>query len=268
MAEQSYFWDTNGTGDGATNYTEAQMAKMWRFLVGNGIVPGVNNLRFTGSTNTVSIFAGAASSDGFVYVNDGTVTFSVPSPSAGTTRIDRIVLRANWAAQTVRLTRIAGAESSTPVIPALIQNSGTTYDVPLYTYDINSIGAIDNVGDDRRPSPGIGSLVYSRVGGNVTDWSVPGTFSMNTLGNTQTVMGSADAAFSSVAGRSVSVLLPVTFAGAPLIQLTVYNPSSTVVVVPTLTSVGVGSFAAYLETRGGNTINQAMRLLWSATGQI
>jgi hypothetical protein len=51
-----------------------------------------------------------------------------------------VVLRVAWAAQTVRITRIAGTEGAG--LPALTQTPGTTYDVPLASASITTGGAI------------------------------------------------------------------------------------------------------------------------------
>jgi hypothetical protein len=64
----------------------------------------------------------------------------------GATRIDRIVLRASWAAQTVRITRIAGVENDDA--PALTQTPGTTYDIPLAQVSITTGGVI-TITDER-----------------------------------------------------------------------------------------------------------------------
>jgi len=63
----------------------------------------------------------------------------IPSPTVST-RIDRIVLRKSWVAQTVRITRIEGIEGGGA--PALTQTDGTTWDIPLYQVSITTGGNI------------------------------------------------------------------------------------------------------------------------------
>lgn len=150
MAESSIFWTTGGAGDGATTYTQTQLfAWLKRMLVGRsptteGVLAGYNNeLAVSGSASPVSINTGAAIVYGVPYENDTSTTIAIPTPSAGNSRYDRIVLRASWSGQTVRITRIAGVESTgTPNVPALTQTAGTTWDIPLATLLITAAGAI------------------------------------------------------------------------------------------------------------------------------
>jgi hypothetical protein len=106
----------------------------------NASVPAVNTLR---------IASGGAVVDGKPYYNSSNKDVTIPSASVGEqTRIDRVVLRADWSAQTVRLTRIAGTEAVTPSAPAITQTSGTTYDVMLYRVTVDTSGNLTVV-DER-----------------------------------------------------------------------------------------------------------------------
>lgn len=155
MAENSFFWNTDGTGDGDNaGITQAQMIEIWRGLfAGNrtnlgGVRYGyLNGLAVSGTSSPVSVASGLGVVYGFVYVNSAAVNVTVPTPSANP-RIDRIVLRANWATATVRITRIAGTEAGSPSAPALTQSAGTTWDVPLARVQITTGGVI-TVTDDR-----------------------------------------------------------------------------------------------------------------------
>ncbi len=147
MTEFSRFWDSSGTGDGdAGGVTEAQWNEGWRAFAGQeatnlgAIFPDyLNELAPTGSSTPVQIAAGAANVYGFIYTNSAAVNVAVGTPS-GDTRIDRIVLRANWSAQTVRITLVAGSEGG--AAPALTQSASTTWDVPICQVSITTGGAI------------------------------------------------------------------------------------------------------------------------------
>jgi hypothetical protein len=144
LAEKSLLWTTGATGDGATAYTQAQIIRWQRqfFLndANEGVLYYLNNLEVTGTSSPVAVDTGAACVYGFPYWNTTSVDVAIPTPS-GNTRIDRVVLRANWSAQTVRITRIAGTEGSgTP--PALVQADGTTWDIPLAQCSITTGGTI------------------------------------------------------------------------------------------------------------------------------
>lgn len=145
MAQDSWFWTTGATGDGATAYTQAKVI-LWQrqTFVGadnEGMLKDyLNELATTGATSPVATNTGGAYVHGFPYNNSASVDTAIPTPSSNT-RIDRLVLRANWSAQTVRITRIAGTEGSgTP--PAMTQTDGTTWDIPLYQVSITTGGAI------------------------------------------------------------------------------------------------------------------------------
>lgn len=145
MAESSIMWTTGATGDGATAYTQAQVILWQHNLLCRTSNEGINkgqpgSLAVTGASSPVAVSTGAAYVRGFPYFNTASVDVAVPTPS-GNTRIDRVVLRANWSAQTVRITRIAGTEGTgTP--PALVQTDGTTWDIPLAQASITTGGVI------------------------------------------------------------------------------------------------------------------------------
>lgn len=107
-----------------------------------GVLYGVgNNLAVTGASSPVAVNTGSALVYGIWYENDASVNVTIPTP-ASNPRIDRVVLRASWSAQTVRITRIAGTEAASPTAPALTQVANTTWDIPLYQVRITTGGVI------------------------------------------------------------------------------------------------------------------------------
>jgi hypothetical protein len=146
MTESSILWSTTGTGDGTSGgYPQAKLVEWQRALFAKsanlgGVSPTYQNqLAVTGSASPVTVATGAAVCYGYVYFNDAALTVAIPTP-ASQPRIDRIVLRVNWAAQTVRVTRIAGTEGGGA--PALTQAAGTTWDIPLAQVSITTGGVI------------------------------------------------------------------------------------------------------------------------------
>lgn len=145
MAESSILWETSGTGDGTgTGYTDEQMFQLFRMLCPSsnrgGVAPDVlNELAVTGTASPVAVNTGSAIVYGIPYFNSASENVAIPTPAVST-RIDRIVLRASWAAQTVRITRIAGTEGAGA--PSLTQNAGTTWDIPLAQASITTGGVI------------------------------------------------------------------------------------------------------------------------------
>ena len=144
MTETSIPWSGTITGD-AGPYSDDNWSDIWRKLFTNdrtteGVLPNyLNELEITGASTPISVNTGAAFCDGKFYENNTSVGIAIPSPTVSP-RIDRIVLRKSWVSQTVRLTRIEGVEGGG--VPALTQNDGTTWDVPLYYLTIQTGGGL------------------------------------------------------------------------------------------------------------------------------
>lgn len=153
MAEFSRFHTTNNTGDGpSAGYSAANFQQFIRetFITNpatEGVLYGIgNNLAVSGTSSPVSVNTGAAINYGVYYGNDSSVNVTIPTPSSAT-RIDRIVLRYSWSAQTVRITRIAGTEGSGSA-PSMTQTANTTWDIPLANVSITT-GGVCTVTDQR-----------------------------------------------------------------------------------------------------------------------
>lgn len=157
MTERSRVWDGTATGDAtAAPYDAAtEFAQVLISLAGAGGIPTdfsavfageLNELAATGVASPVAINTGRALTYGAWYENDASLNVAIPTPAA-LTRIDRIVLRKSWAAQTVRITRIAGVEGG--AAPALTQLVGTTWDEPLWQVSI-TVGGVITLTDQRQ----------------------------------------------------------------------------------------------------------------------
>jgi len=152
MAETSRPWPGTVLGD-CGPYSATQWDDAWEnmFTQDNsdteGVLPGVlNELEVTNpAANTARVATGAALVKGKYYGNSANVDVNIPTPSSDT-RIDRIVLRSLWSAQTVRVTRIAGTEGAG--VPAITQVDGNTWDLTLAQVEITTSGAI-TITDER-----------------------------------------------------------------------------------------------------------------------
>lgn len=148
MAEDSWWWTTDGVGDGTNaGYTAVEVAQFWRYLLTQDpttecVVAGaLNELAVTGATSPVSMATGYAVVDGTAYKNDAAKDVAVATPVVGTTG-HRVVLRASWGAtQTTRVALLSSADG-VAAIPAATQTSGTLYEVSLATLTITTGGAI------------------------------------------------------------------------------------------------------------------------------
>lgn len=155
MAESSYIWDNNATGD-ASPHSEAQTAAFFGAAyversANAGVVGGMlSELRpsaIAGNTQ-VRIEPGWGISDGHPYKNDANRDFTPASTGGAGTTGRRIVLRAGWSGQTVRLVEISST-AGTAAIPPLTQTAGTTYDKPICSYTVDNAGAIAAFTDNR-----------------------------------------------------------------------------------------------------------------------
>jgi len=160
MAEASRFWTTTGTGDGpAGGYTAAQFAEFVRQTLmtdtlTEGVLKGIGNeLAVTSASASVNVATGAGLVYGAFYSNDATVNIAVTN-TAASTRIDRIVLRANFSPttgdlpQTIRIKKSDGV-AGTGVPPALVQSSTGIFEIPLATVSVSAGGGTITVTDAR-----------------------------------------------------------------------------------------------------------------------
>lgn len=192
MAETSILWETNNTGDGITaGYTDDQLFQLFRSLCPStnlgGVARGIlNALAVSGTATPVAVASGQALVYGIPYFNSASVNVTIPTPAVST-RIDRIVLRASWAAQTVRITRIAGTEGAGA--PAMTQTAGTTWDIPLATVSIDTGGviAVTDVREYLRLMPEA-SGVFATIAGGLSN-TAAGNYATAVGGQSNTASG-------------------------------------------------------------------------------
>lgn len=169
-------WETQtGTGDGVFSYNQDQANDFFRYAdVSDPTTEGVwrnrlNNLAVTGAVSPLSVDTGAAVCYGR-YWNDASVNLAVTTPTSPANPTGgRVVLRADWATNTIRLA-ISQSADGTPGAPALTQTAGTLWEISLYTYSIDGGGNI-TLTDDRTF---IGSrtrriFVQAAMSENITD---------------------------------------------------------------------------------------------------
>lgn len=311
MAEMSYLWTTSSNGDGTSTYSRADWSVIAKLLAaGNGlegVIPRfLNELEGTVTgANAVSINTGGGVVDGKPYQNGSATAVAIPSASGGgNTRIDRIVLRASWSAQTVRITRIAGTDAASPTAPDITQTSGTTYDIPLYRALVNTSGTVtltdervwagyqaddsslevvdgilqikdlgvvlamlaaDSVDDTKA-----GSRVpqfYRRQGGSATNWATAGTTS-RTPEAVRMQAGQAD--FGSInpgVSATVAITFPTAFSNVPLVIATAMRTAGagTEPVVVFTGSITSSGFTLYAHNAGAS-LSGTMYVTWLAFG--
>ncbi len=186
MAETSRFWDGTSIGDSVvapydagTEFAQVMMAMSGADGLTNkgGITRDALNALLPSSpaANTLRIASGHAQVYGTWYENSANVDTTIPTPTTST-RIDRIVLRKSWSAQTVRITRIAGTEGA--AAPALVQTIGTTWDFPLCQVSI-TVGAVITITDERvslGSTQKIAETILTASASSIDFSSIPSTF--------------------------------------------------------------------------------------------
>jgi len=157
MTQLSLFWDGASLGD-ADRYAPYDLGDaaaisptvdiFFRAILngtGNrGVLKGwANELAVTGVATPVAVNTGGAVVYGMPYENTASVNVVIPVPGFAT-RYDRIVLRRDWAAQTIRITRLPGTEGGT--VPAMTQSPAPDgsgiYDIPLASLECDTLGNI------------------------------------------------------------------------------------------------------------------------------
>ena len=151
MPEKSIFWETGALGDGASEYTLTELTR-WlsqsfaSTTVDEAIMKNYGGeMAVSGVASPVSIATGGALVHGFPYWHTVASTIIINTP-VGDTRIDRIVLSADYVAQTVRLTLLTGIEGGG--IPAMTHNTGVLWEIPLARVSI-TVGGVITLTDER-----------------------------------------------------------------------------------------------------------------------
>jgi hypothetical protein len=141
MAEVSIFWPAPTFGDGASNYTDTQLTQWIRHMTGGGVHQGFGNeLAVSGVASPLTIGYGAAVVNGYPYYLTADMTLAVPTPTGGTTG-HSVVLRADWATQTVRV-KLRSSPDGNPAFPAVVVSEGTTSETLLAHVAMTTCGVI------------------------------------------------------------------------------------------------------------------------------
>lgn len=126
---QTYFPFDSGQG---ANTTEVQWQKMAKLWMETGVINGqLNELQaFADSTGMqIKVKSGQAWIEGHFFESDAEEVLPIGTSSSNP-RIDRLIVRLDWIANTVQLAVIQGTPAVSPVAPAMTQNSGR-WEIPL-----------------------------------------------------------------------------------------------------------------------------------------
>ena len=148
---QVYFPFDAGSGGSVTEAQWGLMAKQW---LGTGVIKDqLNDMQvYADSTGMqVKVKTGQAWIQGHFFQSDAEVVLAIAASNATLARIDRVVARVDWSANTVTLAVLTGVAASSPVAPALTQNT-SKWEISLAKISVAanaSTIAAGNVTDER-----------------------------------------------------------------------------------------------------------------------
>lgn len=165
MAQTSRPWNDVVVGD-AGPYSDKNWQQLYQNIIGWGATrANVGVLYGTGTppnsalrvqaqvapTSSVDVLSGSALVQGIAYINTATVAFVIAANVSGNPRIDTVVLRADYALQTVRLAVLQGTPAASPAVPTLTQTTNVLWEIPLADIAVaNGFGTITNANITRR----------------------------------------------------------------------------------------------------------------------
>lgn len=141
MAEDSRPFQGTTTGD-AGPYSATQWRLIWaQAMAFSGTTANYGPLRGVGNelavtvtspvSNQVTLGSGAALVQGAWYYNSADVNITIQANGSGNPRIDLIILRVDYNAQTVRYAVLQGTPNVSPAIPNLTQTDNLLWEIPI-----------------------------------------------------------------------------------------------------------------------------------------
>src|SRR5689334_16416544 len=146
MSEISSVWDNIITGDATqAPYSASEWAAREKLLHGQGTVfPNYGTISGTGdgtypplqvqakspASSNIEVEIGSALVAGYLYQNTAALTFTIGANASGNPRIDTVILRVDFTAQTVRAVVKQGTPAGSPVRPSL-QQDASLWEIPL-----------------------------------------------------------------------------------------------------------------------------------------
>lgn len=156
-------WNGTTLGD-AGPYSAGEWQQFWESMLSTGRSDhGILSMYFEGfrpvynpttPNNNISIYRGAALVNGVLVAQDtlAATVMTFAANSSGFSRIDRVVLEANYVTQEANLIIVQGTPGASPAIPALTQNSATKWQIPVcYVTLVNGYTSVDenDITDER-----------------------------------------------------------------------------------------------------------------------
>lgn len=165
MTEISRPWNGTTVGD-AGPYSDTQWQELYRYIIGwggnlanNGVflMSGVqpdDGLKVTEQSIAaagITVHPGAALIQGIAYFSDADENLSIVANASGNARVDTVIIRADYALQTVRLAVLQGTPAASPVAPTLTQVANTMWEIPIADIAVaNGFATITNANISQR----------------------------------------------------------------------------------------------------------------------
>lgn len=145
MVQTSRPWASTSPGDSGP-YSNLDWQQLYQAIIGIGASrPNVGVFLGSGTppndglkvqaqspaTTSIDVLIGAAMVQGIAYISTATESFIIAVNSSGNPRIDTVILRADYALQTVRLAVLQGTPAASPSAPALTQSANVMWEIPL-----------------------------------------------------------------------------------------------------------------------------------------
>jgi hypothetical protein len=237
---QTYFPFDSGAG---ANVTESQWSLMAQNFLNTGVIKGkLNELSvYADSTGMqVKVKSGQAWMQGHLFQSGAEETLSISNANATNPRIDRVIVRIDWIANTIQLAILAGTPAASPVAPALTQNN-SRWEISLAQVYV-------------------GTNVSTIAAGNVTDERIYGNLGINGSDNGQSII-SMECSFPSSQATYLqnTFSFPKAYISTPKIlpgDVTQNIPYSDVMAYPFITNVTTTSFTVKLTTASFNGSTQ------------
>lgn len=144
MTQRSLPWTGTTTGDATqAPFSDDDWALVWYLLFGgDGVVYNdAEELEPSVSSGRVKVASGSALVKGRLYRNDAPI-YLTPTVPAAATRVDRVVLRADWTARTVRAVLVENEDTGTGAAPDLVQEDGYQWEVSICSVTVTTGGTV------------------------------------------------------------------------------------------------------------------------------
>lgn len=217
-----YFPFDAGAGADSMEDRWYKMARLWR---DTGVVAEGNKFEVYADNSglRVKVKSGIAWIRGHYIESDAEEILAIGAADPSNPRIDRVVLRVDWSANTIALTVLQGTAAGSPSAPALTQVSGTTWEISLAQVLVDAAAASITAGkvtDER----GYTESISDHAAVSVAVHGLPA--SVHVLGNRNaagefiqhgTKKATGDQARSITRGCIEAITFPVAFNSTPVV---------------------------------------------------